>query len=91
LTQRVRILTYFVKDLALHSVRERVIHVLLKLAIEQKGKMTVNQRLTHQDIADMVGSSREMVSRIMKDLATDGYIEARQKIITIERKLLCQR
>ena len=91
LTQRVRILTYFVKDLALHSVRERVIHVLLKLAIEQKGKMTVNQRLTHQDIADMVGSSREMVSRIMKDLMTDGYIEARQKIITIERKLLCQR
>lgn len=91
LTQRVRILTDFVKDLALHNVRDRVIHVLCKLAIEHSGKMTIDQRLTHQEIADMVGSSREMVSRIMKELATDGYVAARQKSITIEKTLLCRR
>ena len=76
---------------ALHNVRERVIHVLFKLAIEHSGKMTISQRLTHQDIADMVGSSREMVSRIMRGLATNGYIEAKHKVITIEQKLHCQR
>lgn len=91
LTQRIRVLTYFVKDLALHSVRERVIHVLCKLANERNGDATINQRLTHQDIADMVGSSREMVSRIMKELTADGFIVARRGTITIDRKLLCRR
>jgi CRP/FNR family cyclic AMP-dependent transcriptional regulator len=36
----------------------------------------VRERLTQQDIADRVGASREMVSRIFKDLTTGGYIDA---------------
>lgn len=38
----------------------------------------INQRLTHQDIAQMVGASREMVSRVMRDLAEAGYIEGEE-------------
>src|SRR3569833_1409309 len=43
--------------------------------------------LTHQDIADRVGASREMVSRILKDLATGGYIHIEQKHIVIHDRL----
>lgn len=91
LSGRVRVLTHLVKDLALHNVRERVVHVLGKLAVEQGEKLVILQRLTHQEIADMVGASREMVSRTMKELATDGCIDTGRKAITIERKLLCGR
>ena len=38
------------------------------------GVRRVRERLTQQDIADRVGASREMVSRIFKDLTTGGYI-----------------
>ena len=49
--------------------------------------MTIDQRLTHEDIAKMVGASREMVSRIMRDLVKGGYIQVDKKIIHIAAKL----
>lgn len=87
LTQRIRSLTEVVKNLALHDVYGRVARTLLKLAREKNGLLVIEQRLTHQDIADMVGASREMVSRIMKDLTTGGYLQTKNKIITIQSKL----
>ncbi len=87
LTQRIRSLTEVVKNLALHDVYGRVARTLLKLAQEKNGMLVIEQRLTHQDIADMVGASREMVSRIMKDLTTGGYLQTKNKIITIQSKL----
>jgi CRP/FNR family cyclic AMP-dependent transcriptional regulator len=87
LTRRVCALTDVVKNLALNDVYGRVARTLLKLAKERDGVLVVEQRLTHQDIADMVGASREMVSRIMKDLTTGGYIQSQDKIITIQAKL----
>ncbi len=45
------------------------------------------ERLTQQDIAERVGSSREMVSRIFKSLMEGGYIERRQGRIVLLRKL----
>lgn len=87
LTQRIRSLTDVVKNLALHDVYGRVARTLLKLAREKDGQLVIDQRLTHQDIADMVGASREMVSRIMKDLTIGGYLQTKHKIITIQSKL----
>jgi CRP/FNR family cyclic AMP-dependent transcriptional regulator len=87
LSQRILSLTEVVKNLALHDVYGRVTRTLCKLAREQNGRFVIEQRLTHQDIADMVGASREMVSRIMKDLSTGGYIKASNKMITINGKL----
>ena len=49
--------------------------------------MVIEQKLTHQDIADMVGASREMVSRILKDLVSGGYITIKNKRYTINEKL----
>jgi CRP/FNR family cyclic AMP-dependent transcriptional regulator len=42
--------------------------------------------LTQQDIADRVGASREMVSRIFKDLSAGGYLEVSSGRIVIARK-----
>jgi CRP/FNR family cyclic AMP-dependent transcriptional regulator len=34
----------------------------------------IRRKITKQDMAKMVGASREMVSRVMKDLERSGYI-----------------
>jgi CRP/FNR family transcriptional regulator, cyclic AMP receptor protein len=87
LTQRLRNLTENVKSLALMDVYGRVARTLLNLAVEQDGKLMVAQKLTQRDIANMIGASREMVSRILKDLAVGGYISVDKKHIVINEKL----
>jgi len=44
-------------------------------------------KITHQNIASRVGASREMVSRLLKDLEKGGYIELGVKRITLLKKL----
>jgi CRP/FNR family cyclic AMP-dependent transcriptional regulator len=87
LVNRIRSLTESVKNLALLDVYGRVARTLLNLAKEKDGDFVIEQRLTHQDIANMVGASREMVSRIMKDLATGGYIRVANRKIYVKGKL----
>jgi CRP/FNR family cyclic AMP-dependent transcriptional regulator len=87
LTKRLRHLTENVKSLALMDVYGRVARTLLSLAEEENGKLIVHQRLTQRDIAAMIGASREMVSRILKDLTIGGYISVDKKSITINEKL----
>ena len=87
LVKRVRSLTDQVKGLALLDVYGRVAHTLLNLATEQQGELVIEQRLTHQEIANMVGASREMVSRILKDLSTGGYIRIEDRKMVIPRQL----
>ncbi len=87
LTKRLRHLTENVKSLALMDVYGRVARTLLSMAVEENGKMVVQQRLTQRDIAAMIGASREMVSRILKDLTVGGYISVDKKSITINEKL----
>ncbi|MGW8321684.1 MAG: helix-turn-helix domain-containing protein [Thermodesulfobacteriota bacterium] len=48
----------------------------------------MRETLTHQEIADMVGSSRETVSRTIRELLDSGYISIEKKQITINRKLI---
>ena len=85
LTKRVRDLTDSVKDLALLDVYGRVSNVLEKLS-DENGRID-QPKVTHQDIANMVGSSREMVSRIMKQLMIGEYIEQCSQFIQIKKKL----
>jgi CRP/FNR family transcriptional regulator, cyclic AMP receptor protein len=85
LTRRVRELTDSVKDMALLDVYGRVSSALEKLCDENK--RIHNPKVTHQDIANMVGSSREMVSRIMKQLLIGGYIEQCSGYIEIKKSL----
>lgn len=87
LTQRVRILTDNVKSLALLDVYGRVAKTLLGMATEHDGKLLIEDKLTQQDLANRIGASREMVSRILKDLAAGGYISMERKHIVINERL----
>lgn len=87
LSARLRNLTDNVKSLALMDVYGRVARTLLEMSENQGGVQVINQRLTQRDIASMVGASREMVSRILKDLSIGGYITIENKTITINEKL----
>jgi CRP/FNR family cyclic AMP-dependent transcriptional regulator len=86
LIERARIATDNVKNLALMDVYGRVARLLLSLAKEEGGKLVVPDRMTQQDIADRVGASRDMISRIFKDLTVGGYVTVENRQITINRK-----
>ena len=87
LVKRLRALTDNVRSLALMDVYGRVARVLLELAVEEGDLLVIRETLTQQDIASRVGASREMVSRVLKELRTGGYIEVRKKHIVIRKTL----
>ena len=72
--------------MALLDVYGRVRKLIHSQAERHEGRLLTG-RLTHQDIADRVGSSREMVSKILKDLKAGGYIAVDQKRIEVLRPL----
>jgi CRP/FNR family cyclic AMP-dependent transcriptional regulator len=83
----VRGLNSNVRSFAMLDVYGRVSRLLLGLAVEQDGKLVIPEKLTQQDMASRVGSSREMVNRIFRGLATGGYIKIEGKKITLNRTL----
>ncbi|HHJ17211.1 MAG TPA: Crp/Fnr family transcriptional regulator [Gammaproteobacteria bacterium] len=87
LAQRVRDLTGNVKNLALSDVYGRLCKLLLSLAVERDGVLVVEEHLTQQEIANRIGASREMVSRILKDLVNGGYIAVDHKHTSILKHL----
>lgn len=87
LAGRIRALTQNVKSLALMDVYGRVARTLLSLAQEKDGRLIISNKLTQREIANMVGASREMISRIFKDLTQGGYITIDRDGITINEKL----
>jgi CRP/FNR family cyclic AMP-dependent transcriptional regulator len=75
-----------VSAFALLDVYGRIAKLLEGSAVEENGRL-ITGRLTHQDIADRVGSSREMVSKILKDLRIGEYIEIDRKRIVLLKPL----
>jgi CRP/FNR family cyclic AMP-dependent transcriptional regulator len=51
----------------------------------------ITKKLTKRDIAKMIGASREMVSRVMKELQTSGRIEVRAREILLRDSLALTR
>jgi len=88
LATRVREADRKIGTLAMMDVYGRVASTLLELAVNDNGKMVVSEKLSQQDLANMVGASREMVNRILKDLAERGFISVESKSITIINKEL---
>ncbi len=85
--RRARRATANVKNLALLDVYGRVRHLFDELAVERDGVRSIPEKLTHQEIADRVGSSREMISRLLKDLERGGYLASEGRVITLLKKL----
>lgn len=85
--ERAREATDNVKNLALLDVYGRVARLLLNMAVEaEDGKMRIPEKITQQEIAERVGASRDMVSRIFRDLTIGGYISVENRIVTINKK-----
>ncbi|MGD8238819.1 MAG: Crp/Fnr family transcriptional regulator [Armatimonadota bacterium] len=76
-----------IEDLALRNVPARIANTLLKLG-EEHGTMgrdgiTIDLRLTHQDIANMVAASRETVTTVLTDMRHEGIIDIERKRVRI--------
>jgi CRP/FNR family cyclic AMP-dependent transcriptional regulator len=83
---RIRTLTDNVRSLALMDAYGRVARLLLEGAITENGVQFIPEKLTQAEIASRVGCSREMVSRIFKDLVQGHYITLEPERIVINRK-----
>jgi CRP/FNR family cyclic AMP-dependent transcriptional regulator len=88
LLMRLRIADEKIESLAFMNVYGRVTSFLMQSAEPQGDTWIVREALTHQEIADMVGSSRETVSRAIKELQKAGHISIEKKRITIHKELV---
>jgi CRP/FNR family transcriptional regulator, cyclic AMP receptor protein len=86
--RRARAATETARNMALLDVYGRVIATLENQhgPASADNPITLTQ-ITHQQLASRVGASREMVSRLLKDLEKGGYIELGVKRITLRKKL----
>ena len=88
LVRRLREADQKIGSLALMDVYGRVARLLLEMAEDVGGEKMVVKKLSKQDIAKMIGASREMVSRVMKDLELGGYIETRGRSLVLHDNIL---
>ncbi|MGH9336323.1 MAG: Crp/Fnr family transcriptional regulator, partial [Vicinamibacteria bacterium] len=91
LSSRLRKANQQIGNLALHDVYGRVARVLLEMASAsgsrgEDGRVAF-RRPTHQEIANMIGATRETVSRMISDLNRQGYIEISGKNVIIQDAL----
>jgi CRP/FNR family cyclic AMP-dependent transcriptional regulator len=86
LANLVRDTTEELSNIALSDVYGRVTYILEKYAVEDDDHRLV-PKFTHREIAGMIGSSREMVSKILKELEKGGYISVIEKHYVINRSL----
>ena len=78
LVRRLRNADRQIESLALLDVYGRVARTLLDMAEDDKGVKIIRHKVSRQDMAKVVGASREMVSRVMKDLEERGVIETQE-------------
>jgi CRP/FNR family cyclic AMP-dependent transcriptional regulator len=75
------------RGLALHDVYQRVTALLEQLAETRHGERGIFAKLSHREIAARVGSSREMVSRILRELQRGGYVHMYRGRLLFLRRL----
>lgn len=76
LVNRLRKADQKIQSLALSDVYGRVAAALMDMAdTSPEGRLVIRERVSRQDLAKMIGASREMVSRVMKEFEGIGFIE----------------
>ena len=90
LASRLRKTDRQIEGLALLDVTSRISDTLLQLAREQGTEIAagvlIAHRPTHQELANMSGTTRETVSRVLKRLESQGYITCKGRELTILRE-----
>ena len=85
---RARLATRGLRSMALLDVYGRMVQLLTELsALQVDGTRLMDDRPTHAELASRIGCSREMVSRLLKDLETGSYIRIEGKRLVIIRPL----
>lgn len=89
LIRRARLATESARSVALIDVYGRLVRLLNQLAGEAdgQGERALRERMTHQELAQHLACSREMVSRLLKDLETGGYIAVRERRLHLLKAL----
>ncbi len=87
LSEKIRQLTDKVRQLALSNVYERTVNVLQDMAVPEGEVGVIHNRLTQQDLASMIGASREMVNKVMQELTKGGYVTVANNTMIINRKM----
>lgn len=89
LVKRLRHADRKIESLALLDVYGRVAHALLEFAEQDpQGQWIIREKISRQDLAKMVGASREMVSRVMKDLEERAFIQTLPSGVTLLKERL---
>lgn len=84
LSERLRNANRMIEALATLDVHGRVARTLLQYAETRDGQVVVAEPLTQQDIAHMVGASREMVNRVLQDLTRRGMIRREGRTLFLD-------
>ncbi len=88
LTQRLRQATEGSRSLALDNVYRRLADKLFELGSDtDEGLTRLPKKYSHQELGNMIGASREMVGKVMAELIKGEYIELRDGVIHVLRKL----
>lgn len=86
--QRARLATASARSMALMDVYGRLVHLLESMALPQgDGTRLIAERPTHAEMAARVGCSREMISRLLKDLVKGGYVALEGPALRLLRPL----
>ena len=83
LVKRLREADRKIESLALIDVSGRVVRLLVDMAQQVDGKLVVQRMPPKQEIARTIGASREMVSRVIKDLHLKGLIRVERRSVVI--------
>lgn len=92
MADRLRRADEIINNLALHDVPSRLVRTLVNLA-EVNGEsrddgILIRRRPTQQDLASMVGTCRETVSRALSSMARRGLVVQRGRSLLLRRELL---
>lgn len=89
LIRRARLATESARSVALIDVYGRLVRLLDQLAgaPDEQGQRMLAERLTHQQLSQHLACSREMVSRLLKDLEQGGYIAVRERRLWLLKPL----
>lgn len=87
--RRARTATQSARNVALMDVYSRLVLLLHELAgpAQRDGSRVLAQRITHQQLSHHLACSREMVSRLLKDLERGGYVQVRQGLLVLTKAL----
>lgn len=88
LIQRSRKATDFARRLALESAYERLRGLLETQAVAREdGSRALAEPLSQQDLAERIGVSRDMVSKLFKELSKGGYLSYKSRAVILHKAL----